>query len=67
MVFPHVHQRSEFFGTLINFHYYGDVDRKEFSRTCKTLHLDCIGLKDAAMVKIIEMSRYLFLIIESIK
>ena len=59
-MFPRVNQRSGNFITLINFHYYGDADRKEFSRTCPTLYLDCIGLQDTTTVKIIEMAQFLF-------
>jgi len=48
------------FSTLIKFPYYGDADRMEFSRTCKTLLLGCIGLQDTTTVKIIEMAQYDF-------
>ena len=60
MMFPHVNQRSGLFSTLINFHYYGDADRKEFCRTCTSRYLDCIGLQDTTTVKIIEMADFFF-------
>ena len=59
-MFPHVNHRNELFSTLINFHYYGDADRKEFSRTCTTLYLDRIGLQGTTTVKIIEIAQYVF-------
>ena len=49
---PNVNQRSELFSTLINFQNYSDADRKKFSRTCTTLHFDCIVLQDTTTVKI---------------
>ena len=61
MMFHHVNERRELSSALIYFRYYGDADRKEFSRTFTTLYWDCIGLQNTKTVKIIELAQFCFL------